>query len=98
MQQKDIDSLREELDALKKSRLAKDKEVWDRVESWEHQYKLLQGECKNLSEQNSELKKEMDSLKGRCVELEKQWQITESALLDATTEVKVCSWLLKCKR
>lgn len=90
MQQKDIDSLREELDVFKKSRLARDKEVWEKVEFWENKYKFLQDECRKISENNGELKKEMDCLKGRCGDLEKLWEVAEAALLDAATEVKVC--------
>lgn len=90
LQQKDIDSLREELDSLKKSRIIKDKQILDKVEFWENQYKLLQDECKNISENNSELKKEIELWKGRCGDLEKKWQVAESALLHSTTEVKVC--------
>lgn len=89
MQQKDIDSLREELDSLKKSDTTKTKLMSEKVEFWENQYKLLRDECINISENNSELKKEIELWKGRCGDLEKKWQIAESDLLDATHEVKV---------
>lgn len=89
MQQKDIDSLREELDALKRCRLIRDKEVKDEVHFWENKYKLLQNECRYLNEHNSDLLKDIERLKGRCGDLEKLWQIAESALLDVVTEVKV---------
>lgn len=89
LQQKDIDSLREELESLKKSKLTRDKQITDKVEFWENQYKLLQDECKHISEHNSELKKEIEQWRTRCGDLEKKWQIAESALLYASTEVKL---------
>lgn len=92
LQQKDIDSLREELEALKKSDIAKTKKITEEVEFWENQYKLLRHECINIGESNSELKKEIELWKGRCVDLEKKWQISESARLDATHAVKVVSY------
>lgn len=97
LQQKDIDSLREELDGLKRFRLVRDKEVKEEVEFWENKYKLLQNECRYLNEHNGELSKDIECLKGRCGDLEKLWQVAESALLDAVTEVKVvCEFKFVC--
>lgn len=97
LQQKDIDSLREELDSMKKQRLIKEKEVTERVSFWEDRYKSLQEECKGMSEQNEHMRREVECLKGKCAEVERLWQTAQAAFLDATTEVKVsfrrCSFL-----
>lgn len=88
LQQRDIDSLREELECVKREKLAKEKEAADNVQFWENKYKLLHKECLNVQEFDDSLKKELEKVKERCVDLDKLWQETKAALLDATAEVK----------
>lgn len=89
LQQRDIDSLRQELEINKKERLAKEKEAADKILFWEYQCKSLQEECKSLRENNSDLKSKLEHVEKKCIVLDKSWQEAESALLDANAEVKV---------
>ncbi|KAF5277664.1 hypothetical protein FQA39_LY18452 [Lamprigera yunnana] len=89
LQQKDIDNLKDQLENLKLELHHKLRHGLESIHMWENKCLSLLQECKQLHQQNENLKKDFEDAKLKYAYLDKQWQQSNSALLDAEGEVKI---------
>ncbi|KAF5278927.1 hypothetical protein FQR65_LT15486 [Abscondita terminalis] len=89
LQQRAIDNLKDQLENLKLEVHFKIRQSLETAHACESKYITSQQECKQLKQQNEDLLKDLDNINLKYVELDKQWQQSKSALLDAEAEVKI---------
>lgn len=89
LQQKVIDNLKDQLENLKRELHCKIRQSFETAHACEGKYISLQQDYKQLKQKNENLRKELDKVIQKYLDLDKQWQQSKSALLDAEGEVKI---------
>ncbi|XP_018331114.1 hamartin isoform X2 [Agrilus planipennis] len=89
LQQKEIDSLREELNDRMKVGYVNANLTSEAADFLTCQCATLRSELKTLTKQNDKLEWELEKIKTKCVDLNLKWQQAEEAVFDASAEARI---------